>query len=73
LYIGGVDYSECRNDVWYDWSPLKTGDQLDIKVAEINDPSMPVKTSIDRSIKRPETKLKFFRELEVELKKQGLL
>jgi hypothetical protein len=73
MYIGGVDYKECKRIVWYDNSPIKIGDKFKIKVTEIDDPSAPVEITEDKNIKRPKTKLEFFRELEVELKKQGLI
>lgn len=73
IYVGGVDYEECRSYVWADYLPIKIGDRFEIKVAEIDVLSAPAKVMEDKNIKRPKTKLDFFRELEVELKKQGLI
>jgi hypothetical protein len=73
LYVEGVDYGEYKKYVWNAHSPISIGDQWDIKVTEVNAPSTPAKTSIDKSIKRPPTKLEIFRALEETLKKEGLL
>jgi hypothetical protein len=73
LYVGGVDYSEYKTSVWKDNSTISIGDRWDIKFAEIDIPSTPAKTSIDKNIKRPPTKLDTFRILEEALKKEGLL
>jgi hypothetical protein len=73
MYIGGVDSEECKRYVWGDFSPIKIGDKFEIKVAEIDAPSAPAEITEDKNIKRPKTKLEFFRELEAKLKKQGLI
>jgi hypothetical protein len=73
MYIGGVDYEECKSYVWCDYFPVKIGDRFEIKVAEINAPSAPVKVAENQNMKHPKTKLEFFCELEAELKKQGLI
>jgi hypothetical protein len=71
--IWGIDYEKCTRYVWYDSLPINIGDRFEIKVTEIDAPSSPAKTTEDKSVKRPKTKLEFFRELETELKKQGLI
>jgi hypothetical protein len=71
--IWGIDYEKCTRYAWYDSLPINIGDRFEIKVTEIDVPSSPAKTTEDKSIKRPKTKLEFFRELETELKKQGLI
>ena len=73
MYVGGVDYTERINMAWYDNTPINIGDKFEVKVTEINEPSVPAKIIEDKSIKRPKTKLEFFRFLEHELKKQGLI
>jgi hypothetical protein len=73
MYIGGIDYEECKRYVWRDYFPIKIGDRVNIKVAEIETFSAPAKVAEDKNMKRPKTKLDFFRELEAELKKQGLI
>jgi hypothetical protein len=73
MYIGGVDYANCKWIIWHNDSPIKIGDKFEIKVAEIDSFSAPVEIKEDKSIKRPKTKLEFFRELEADLKKQGLI
>ena len=73
LYIGGVDYEECKRLIWYSGSPISMNDTFEIKVAEIEHPSLPSFIEEDLDIKRPMTKLEFFRYLENNLKKQGLL
>lgn len=73
LDVWGVDYEKYERYVWNDSSPINVGDRFEIKVTEINVPSVPAKTIEDKTIKRPKTKLEFFRKLEAELKKQGLI
>jgi hypothetical protein len=73
MYIGGVDYEKCESWIWFGYFPIKIGDRFEIKVAEIDVPSAPFKVAEGKNIKRPKTKLEFFREVEVELKKQGLI
>jgi len=46
MYVGGVDYTESKYMVWYDKNPINIGDEFEIKVAEINEPSAPVKIII---------------------------
>jgi len=46
MYVGGVDYKESKYMVWYDHTPINIGDEFEIKFAEINEPSAPVKIII---------------------------
>lgn len=73
MYITGVDYEEYKRYVWYDNIPIKIGDKFEIEYTEIEVSSAPAKVTEDKNVKRPKTKLDCFRELESELKKQGLI
>jgi hypothetical protein len=73
IYAEGVDYEKHKRYVWYDWSPIKIGDQFEVKVVETDDISIPVKIIEDKNIKRPMSKLAFFREFEAKLKQEGLI
>lgn len=75
MNISGVDYEECKRYIWNNFNRIRIriGDKFEIKVTEMDVPSTPAKVMEDKKIKRPKTKLDFFRELEVELKKQGLI
>jgi hypothetical protein len=73
IYVGGVDYEKRERIVWCNLSPMEIGDKFEIKFVEIDDTSMPVKIEEDENIKRPKTKLEFFRELEAKLKQEGLI
>jgi hypothetical protein len=73
IHIERIDYTECQRIVWHDYSPINIGDRFEIKVTEIDEPSTSAKTIMDKNIKRPITKLEYFRILETELKEQGLI
>ena len=64
---------KCERYVWFDFSPIFIGEKFEIKVTEIDAISDPNVMIVDKNIKRPKTKLEFFRELEDNLKKQGLI
>jgi hypothetical protein len=73
MYIGGVDYEQCKRVVWRDSSPVEIGDRFEVRIAEIDAPSSPVRVAESQNMNRPKTKLEFFCELELDLKKQGLI
>jgi hypothetical protein len=73
MYIGGVDYKECKRYTWNENNPIKIGDKFEIKYTDIDVSSTPAKVTEDKNVKRPKTKLESFRELEYGLKKQGLI
>jgi hypothetical protein len=56
-----------------EYNPIKIGDKFEIKFTETDASSAPAKVTEDKNVKRPKTKLDCFRELESELKKQGLI
>ena len=73
VYIGGIDYQECKEIIWNDFSSLSINDSFEIRVTEIDVPSVPILVKEDKDIKRPMTKMELFHFLENELKKQGLI
>ncbi|MDR1583625.1 MAG: hypothetical protein LBS55_10295 [Prevotellaceae bacterium] len=36
MYIGGVDYKECKRYTWNEYNPIKIGDKFEIKFTEID-------------------------------------
>lgn len=71
--IGGIDYEEHKKLTWCFLHPIQIGDKFDIRIVDIEDPSLPLEVKKDESIRRPPSKLELFRELEDELKKKGLI
>ena len=72
MYVGGVDYSECKKMIWYNSLPINIGDEFEINVTEIDESSEPFIVK-DEKVNRSRTKLDFFHLLEDRLKKQGLI
>ena len=68
MYVESVDYADCKILTWYNHTPINIGDRFEIKVVEMEKSSEPAKVEEDKTIKRPMTKLDYFRFLEERIK-----
>ncbi|MDR2954694.1 MAG: hypothetical protein LBV43_06405 [Prevotella sp.] len=73
IYADGVDYTECRHNIWCNYIPIEIGNKIMIRITEIDCITTPIRTFEDKSVKRPKTKMEIYRELEENLKNEGLL
>lgn len=73
IFVETVDYKTHQRSVWYDWQPIKTGDEFRMRFMDISECSSPLFEVEEIEVERPKTKLEFFHELEDKLKKRRLL
>ena len=72
LYSCHVNRETKTKDVWHN-TPISVGDEIEIKMVEIEQADTPIKSISDYTISQPVSKLERFHELETLLKKKGLL
>ncbi len=71
--VQSVIYESSIRNIWYNAFPIEMGDEISIKIKDISESSEPKTTIENLKMKRPNTKLEIFQEVENRLKKKGLL
>lgn len=72
LRVRGVDYAASSRVKWLE-CPLRIGDRIELEYKVLDRVSAPLSVQRDRTVRRPFTKLEWFRDMECYLKNKGLL